>query len=120
MKIILRNLRFSVFFLSFLLIGPLMYFPVREPVTSVLIHDAEAFRPGPPPPVVGPRGAARRTARRTSRRVSRRHAVARSRIYTLPHGCRSIIRHSVRYYDCDGVYYRPFYEGNQVVYEVVD
>lgn len=120
MKIILKHVRFSVFFLAFLFTVSLMYIPVYQPVTSVFINDAEAFRPGP----AGPRGTvrrtARRTSRRTSRRVSRRHAVVGSRLYTLPVGCASIMRYGVRHYHCNGVYYRPYYEGNQVVYVIVD
>jgi hypothetical protein len=40
-------------------------------------------------------------------------------VHTLPAGCTRIVRGGVTYHSCGGIYYRPYYQGNQVVYEVV-
>ena len=86
------------------------------------------------------RRVARRTARRTSRRVSARHnsyapppvvygagAVAATaaavaigtRVATLPGGCRNIVVNGATYYNCNGAYYQPVYDGPNLVYVVV-
>jgi hypothetical protein len=41
-----------------------------------------------------------------------------TRVYTLPAGCTKVVRGAVSYHHCGGVYYRPYYEGNTVVYVV--
>ena len=43
-----------------------------------------------------------------------------TRIATLPRGCTTVYRYGVTYHHCGGVYYRPYYEGTQVVYVVVE
>jgi len=81
--------------------------------------------------------AAHRSAHRTAR-PGRRHtdvdvdwrpavgAVAAgialgTRVATLPRGCTTVVTtDDVTYHHCDGVYYRPYYEGTKVVYAVVD
>ncbi len=90
------------------------------------------------------RRVARRTARRTARRVSARHnyyaprpvvygagAVAATavtaaaavaigtRVAALPGGCRNIVVNGATYYNCNGAYYQPMYDGPNLVYVVV-
>lgn len=43
-----------------------------------------------------------------------------TRIATLPRGCTTVYRYGVTYHHCGDVYYRPYYEGTQVVYVVVE
>ena len=80
------------------------------PMGTVLVNDAEA---------VVRRGAPRRAARRTTRRHHRRHRIAvGTRVTVLPAGCTTVITRGVTYHYCGDVYYRPYYEGNTVVYVV--
>jgi hypothetical protein len=84
------------------------------------------------------RRIARRTARRTARRVSRRHnyyrpapvvvggaAVAATaiaigtRVTTLPPACTNTVVNGITYYNCNGTYYQPVYDGPNIVYVVV-
>jgi hypothetical protein len=76
----------------------------------VTIAEARVGRPASPNSVAG---VHRRTRRRTARRVA-----AGTRVHALPAGCNSVMRRGVKYYSCGGVYYRPRYEGNTVVYVV--
>jgi hypothetical protein len=78
----------------------------------VALNTAEAVvgRPASPTSVAGVK---RRTRRRTARRVS-----AGTRVTVLPSGCTTIVKQGVTYHYCGGVYYRPYYEGNTVVYVV--
>lgn len=87
-------------------------FPSMELPTIVVLNTAEAVigRPASPRSVAG---VNRRTRRRTARRVS-----AGTRVTVLPSGCTKVIKRGVAYYHCGGVYYRPYYEGNTVVYVV--
>ena len=89
-------------------------FPVVDIPKIPIVKDAEAVigRPATPGSAAGVR---RRTRRRTRRRV-----VRSTRVYVLPAGCTKIISAGVVYYHCGGVYYKPYYEGNTTVYEVVD
>ena len=85
-------------------------------------------------------GQGRRVARRTARRTSRRHdysaapaavygagAVATTatavaigtQVATLPGGCSSVVVNGITYYNCNGAYYQPVYDGPNVVYVVV-
>ncbi len=60
------------------------------------------------------------TAQRTTRhRVDHRHSVG-MRVKELPKGTRTVKVGGVTYYTYKGVYYRPYYEGNQVIYVVVE
>ena len=43
-----------------------------------------------------------------------------TRIARLPRGCRTVVTYNVTYHQCAGVYYRPYYQGTNVVYVVVD
>lgn len=77
-------------------------------------------------------GTSRRVARRTSRRTSRRMNYRNDMYYgggygydygpgavtTLPGGCLLRAISGINYQYCDGTYYRPYYEGTQVVYVV--
>ena len=78
----------------------------------VVMNTAEAVigRPASPTSVAGVK---RRTRRRTARRVT----VGR-RVNTLPSGCTKVIKRGVTYHHCGGVHYRPYYQGNTVVYVV--
>jgi hypothetical protein len=79
-------------------------------------------------------GTSRRVARRTSRRTSRRHSgyaygagvaygaaiatvpIGVSYVTTLPGGCVGAAYGAVTYQRCGSVYYRPYYQGETVVY----
>ena len=101
----------------FLLLLPFVLvidFPVADTSNLFSVKNAEARlgRPASPNSVAG---VHRRTRRRTARRVS-----AGRRVRTLPAGCTTVIRRGVKYHRCGGVYYRPYYEGNTLVYIVVN
>jgi hypothetical protein len=87
-------------------------FPVVDIPKKFLVKEAEARigRPATPGSVAGVR---RRTRRRTRRRVA-----VGTHVYALPAGCTTVIVGGVKYHTCGGVYYRPYYEGNKVVYIV--
>jgi hypothetical protein len=95
--------------LSFVL---LIDFPVADIPKVSLVNNAEAVvgRPASPNSVAG---VHRRTRRRTRRRVA-----AGTRVHALPAGCTTVVTRGVKYHNCGGVYYRPYYEGNTVVYVV--
>ena len=80
--------------------------------TFVVMNTAEAVvgRPASPTSVAGVK---RRTRRRTARRVA-----VGTRVTTLPGGCTKVIKRGVTYHHCGGVHYRPYYQGNTVVYVV--
>jgi hypothetical protein len=92
----------------------IMEFPVVDIPRLPIVKDAEAVlgRPASPNSVAGVR---RRTRRRTRDRIA-----AGTRVYSLPAGCSKVIRRGMTYHHCGGAYYRPSYEGNNVVYVVVD
>jgi hypothetical protein len=63
-------------------------------------------------------GSRRRTRRRTRRRI-RRRIYRNQRLYALPYGCTTIrYRGSAQYYYCSGIWYRPAFEGETVIYIV--
>lgn len=101
--------------LALFLIGLAAEFPEVKFANKIFVKEAEAYRGGP----ASPRGGARRTARRTSRRVTYRRVAYGTRVYALPSGCTTVIAHGREYYYCGGDYYRPYYQGNEVVYVVV-
>ena len=74
---------------------------------------AKPGRPASPNSVAGVR---RRTRRRRRRRVHRN-----MRVSSLPYGC-SVTRRrgGTTYYYCNGIWYRPVYQGTTVVYIVDD
>ncbi len=116
---------------------PAIIFNGKPAGTGLGIDRAEAYVYGQG------RRVARRTARRTARRVSRRHnyyrpvapvapvvvggAVAATaaavavgtRVATLPPACTSVHVNGITYYNCNGTYYQPVYDGPNVVYVVV-
>jgi len=110
----LSKLRPRLIVLFVLLLMFIIDFPTVDIPNIPIVKDAEARigRPASPGSVAG---VHRRTRRRTRRRVART-----TRVYALPAGCIKIIRTGVVYYQCAGVYYKPYYEGNTTVYEVVD
>jgi hypothetical protein len=88
--------------------------------------------------LMGQYGTSRRVARRTSRRTSARHSggygaygaygagaataavvglpVGVNYITTLPAGCSSVSANGVTYQQCGSARYRPYYEGETLVY----
>lgn len=102
----------SLIFLSVLFLLLFIDFPMFDTPKVSPVKEAEAVvgRPATPGSVAGTH---RRTRRRTKRRVA-----AGTRVTTLPGGCTTVMRGGVKYHHCDGVYYRPYYEGNKVVYVV--
>jgi hypothetical protein len=94
-------------------------------VDNLFINNADAVvgRPASPGSAAGVK---RRTRRRTVKVVATTTAatatviVAGTRVATLPQTCSQIISGGEQYYLCDGVYYKPYYEGTEVVYVVVD
>ena len=114
MKHIILNSKSKLFFLFMLFFILLIEFIWTPSFDNVVISDAEAVvgRPASPGSVAGVR---RRTTRRT---VRRRHIAAGTRVVVLPSGCTTVVKYSVEYHYCDGTYYRPYYEGNEVVYVV--
>lgn len=78
----------------------------------VALNTAEA-RVGRPASPTSVAGVKRRTRRRTTRRVA-----VGTRVNTLPRGCTKVIKRGVTYHHCGGVHYRPYYQGNTVVYVV--
>ncbi len=99
--------------------------------TAILPTDAQAVvgRPATPGSVAG---TARRSSRRTVRRHHHHHHAAAvavgataavaigTRVATLPPSCTTIITAGVTYQQCGGTYYRPYYQGTEVVYVVVE
>lgn len=98
-----------------LLVMVVIDLPVLDiPIIRAKPAEARIGRPVTPVSVGGVR---RRTRRRTAVAVS---ASSARRVSTKPAGCVSTIVGGVKYENCDGVYYRPYYQGDQVVYEEVD
>ena len=71
------------------------------------VNVGRAGRPVAAAPVA--RGTARRTTRRTMRRLT-----------VLPAGYRTAVVAGTTYYVVNSVYYKPYYEGSQVVYVEVE
>jgi hypothetical protein len=107
------NVPFYITLFACLLIMVVVDIPLFDTIT---IKDTEARigRPGTPRSVAG---VGRRTTRRT---IRRHHVVVGTRVTVLPAGCTAIIKYDVTYYFCGDVYYQPYYEGNDVVYIVVE
>ncbi len=82
---------------------------------NLIVRDVEARvgRPATPGSVAG-------VGRRTTRRTVRRHIAIGTRVWVLPGGCTTVVRHNVHYHHCGVVYYRPYYEGTTKVYVVVE
>jgi hypothetical protein len=86
---------------------------IPNPVEPIL-NGAIALvgRPATPGSVAG-------VARRTTRRTVPRIAIG-TRVTRLPGGCTKLVVRAATYHNCNGVYYRPHYEGTKLVYVVVD
>jgi hypothetical protein len=104
------TLRLKLPFLGLLCLGLSLGFLLVTSMDNVFVQNAEAVigRPASPGSVAGVR---RRTRRRTVRR-----AAAASTVATLPAGCVTVVTGGMTYYQCGTVYYRPYYQGNEVVY----
>jgi hypothetical protein len=104
------KLTFSLF--SILIIGLIFSFPETDHMNTLFVKPAEAVvgRPASPGSVSGVR---RRTRRRTA-------LVVGTRVATIPHGHTTVVVSGHTYYIHDGVYYKRYYEGNDVVYVVVE
>jgi len=112
-----------------------------EPVASIVVPEAKAVV-GMPATPMSYAGVARRTARRTvavegaavattaavaataavatTATVAHANAVAYgTAVAALPGGCTSIAAGGVSYFNCSGVYYKPSYQGANLVYVVV-
>ncbi|MFW2404994.1 MAG: hypothetical protein ACN4GT_09510 [Gammaproteobacteria bacterium] len=81
----------------------------------VTTADARMGRPMSP----GSMGGVHRRHRRRRRRRRRRIAIGMT-VSTLPETCAIQTRDGVEYHYCDGVWYRPQYQGTEVVYVVDD
>jgi len=97
-----------------LLIVFLLDFPVVDIPGVVLVKNAEA-RIGRPLTPVSVAGVHRRTRRRTRRRWA-----VGTRMYALPVGYTTAVVAGTTYYVHEGEYFKPSYQGNEVVYVVVD
>lgn len=97
-----------------LLIMVLLDFPVVDLPGIVPVKNAQAVigRPATPGSVAG-------VHRRTRRRTRRRWAVG-TRMYTLPVGYTTAVYAGTTYYLHEGQYFKPSYEGNEVVYVAVE
>jgi hypothetical protein len=115
MKFFSSKIRFLVPFLVLLFIGLVIGLPEDSDFGALFVTDAEAVvgRPITPVSYAG-------VARRTSRRVTRRHIAYGTRVTVLPVGYTTVVVSGTKYYVQDGVYYQPHYEGNNVVYVVVE
>jgi hypothetical protein len=106
------KLMFSSFFL--LIIGLIFSFPEIDHMSGLFVKPAEAVvgRPATPGSVAGVR---RRTRRRTRRRIA-----IGTRVAILPVGYTTVVVTGVTYYVHDEACYKRYYEGNNVVYVVVE
>ena len=122
-------LRPILVFLFVLFLALVMELPMADTLKLSLVKNAEAIVGRPLIPVsVG--GVRRRTRRRTAVVVGTTAAASTAaaataarvavgtRVYALPGGCQKAIVGGVNYYRCNGVYYRPYYEGSTLVYVV--
>ena len=61
----------------------------------------------------------RRTRRRSIHQPGGRHTVVGTRVTTLPAGHSTVVVRGTTYYHNKGVYYKAYYDGNELVYKVV-
>ena len=106
--------RLKITIFAFLIIGLILDFPLPETPIKLPVKEAEARigRPATPGSVAG-------VHRRTRRRTRRRWAVG-TRMYTLPAGYTTTVVAGTTYYVVDGEYLKKAYEGDKVVYVVVE
>lgn len=103
-----------IVFITFLIIGLILDFPLLDTPIKVAVKEAQARfgRPATPGSVAG-------VHRRTRRRTRRRWAIG-TRMYTLPAGYTTAVVAGTTYYVVDGEYLKKAYEGSEVAYVVVD
>lgn len=69
-------------------------------------------------------GIGRRSVKRNHRYNYRRHNRNYNRVGTrvvgIPSYCQAIVSRGIEYYRCDGIYYRPYYHGTQLVFIIVE
>ena len=106
--------RLKITIFAFLIIGLILDFPLLEMPIKVWVKEAQARigRPATPGSVAG-------VHRRTRRRTRRRWAIG-TRMYTLPVGYTTAVVAGATYYFAEGEYFKRYYEGDEVVYVVVD
>jgi len=112
----ISNIAIKVILLTFFFTGLTMGFPVTDMPKKALVVEAEAR--GPRGHYVRPRPADRRTARRVHRRDHRYRTGAY--VYSLSSDCREEVVSGKTYYNCGGVYYQAYYQGNDLVYVEVE
>ena len=114
MNRIVFGFRLIMTFFTFLIFGLILDFPLLETPIKVSVKEAQARlgRPATPASVAG-------VHRRTRRRTRRRWAIG-TRMYTLPVGYTTAIVAGTTYYVAEGEYFKKYYEGDEVVYVVVD
>ena len=112
MKDAILTLASKLSFATVILLGLLIGSIGPPSIGNVFIKDAgaEFGRPAIPDSVAG-------VARSTTQR---RHIAVGTRIETLPPGCTIVFRYNMQYHRCGEVYYRPHYEGNTLVFVVVE
>jgi hypothetical protein len=115
MKNIFSAFTLKSIFPVFIMLGIFIAAEWTPSVGDIFIKDGEARMGRPASP-----GSAGGVHRRTRRRVHRRNVATGTRVTVLPAGCTTEIRGGQKYHLCSGVYYRPYYEGSTVVYEVVE
>ena len=106
--------RLIITFFAFLIIGLILDFPLLETPIKFSSKEAQAVvgRPATPGSVGGVR-------RRTRRRTRRRWAIG-TRMYTLPAAYTTAVVAGTTYYVVEGEYLKKAYEGDKVVYVVVE
>ena len=106
--------RLKIAIFAFLIIGLILDFPLPETPIKFPVKEAQARigRPATPGSVAG-------VHRRTRRRTRRRWAIG-TRMYTLPVGYTTAVVAGTTYYVAEGMYFKRYYEGDEVVYVVVD
>ena len=89
-------------------------------VTEIPIIETVEARAGRAASANRVAGVGHRTIRRTHRREHRRRVRIGTRVVALPSNCRTVISRSVKYYYCGGIYYRPYYQGTDLVFVIVE
>lgn len=119
MKRVVSKIKFIIPLVALLLLGLIISLPDGIDPGNLFVGDAEARvgRPATPGSVAG---VSRRTSRRTARRVTRRHIAYGTRVTVVPVGYTTVVVTGTTYYVQGGVYYKPYYEGNTIVYVVVE
>jgi hypothetical protein len=122
-KRVISKIKFIIPLMALLLLGLLISLPDSIDSGNLFVRNAEAVvgRPATPVSAGGTRRRTHhRTHRRTARRTTRRHIAYGTRVTVVPAGCTTVVVIGTTYYVHEGVYYKPYYEGNTVVYVVVE